>query len=322
MKRVAVLTFVVVSLILGSALSRPAAQQSPSSWSEPVNPGAPINSQFLEAGAVISADGLRLYFASARPCGAGDLVLDQDLWVARRASEAAPWEIECLRINLDGYVDSVPFLSPDERWLYFVSDRPGSAGTAADRRDIWVSHRTDTRNDQAWSEPVNLGPPVNTDDADAGPAFFIVRESRYFRQLANQKLMFTSTRNRRAGVFDLWEVNILDGVPFGSARRLDDVSSEAFHESSPSVSPDGLELFFQYGPNGGPYDIYTSTRREPDDRWSAPVSIGAPVNIPGTNEQGPKRSPDGKLLLFLSDRPGTLGSLDIWVSTRIAGGRL
>jgi len=299
--------------VLPQLLSYSAAQQAASSWSEPVNLGAPINSAFLDTGGVLSPDGLSLYFGSSRPCGNGDTVLDNNIWVARRSSQVTPWEVECLKINVDEYSDSVPDLSADGHWLYFVSDRPGSTGTQADRRDIWVSHRQDVRNDQGWSEPFNLGSPVNTDAAEGGPAYFVARESRYFRQLADQKLIFNSARVR--GVFDLFEVNILDGVPFGQARRLDELNTDEFAESGASVSPDGLELFFQRTLSDGSLDLYTSTRQEPDVPWSKPISLGPPINTPAS-EQVPKRSRDGTLLFFQSNRPGGLGNFDIWVSTR------
>jgi hypothetical protein len=306
-----------VVVVCGYLLPRTTAQSRPASWSEPVNVGAPINSEFNEGPGGLSADGLNFYFLSNRPCGSGDTIPDANIWVARRSSAGSPWQVECLRINADGFIDTAPELSPDGKWLYFVSDRPGSAGTT-DRRDVWVSHRQDVRNDQQWSEPANLGPPVTTDLAETSPGFYVARPSRYWRQLANQKLIFASNRAPRPpGEYDLWEVNVLDGVPFGAARRLEDISTEEFLEGAPTVSPDGLELFFERRPNVAPFpgDIYTSTRRDVDDPWSSPVSLGSPVNT-SNNESGPKRSLDGKQLFFSSPRPGGLGGADIWVSNR------
>lgn len=49
--------------------------------------------------------------------------------------------------------------------------------------------------------------------------------------------------------------------------------------------------------------------------WGAPVNLGAVVNSK-SNEQHPAISPDGRSLYISSDRPGTLGMLDIWVSHR------
>jgi hypothetical protein len=49
--------------------------------------------------------------------------------------------------------------------------------------------------------------------------------------------------------------------------------------------------------------------------WSAPVNLGSTINT-SFNEQGPNLSKDGLSLYFGSDRPGGLGSFDLWVARR------
>lgn len=301
-----VLTSLAVSVVLG----RPGAQSVAPSWSEPFNLGAPVNSAFQESTPAVSADGSSLYFSSTRPCGDGDTVPDLNLWVARRSAPSGPWATECLRINVDGYIDSAPDLSPDGLWLYFSSDRPGSTGI---QRDIWVSRRRDPGDDQAWSLPRNLGVPVNTNAPEIGPSYFVTRESRYLGLLPKQKLMFSRPT---AGNFDLWEADMLDDLAFGTTRRIDAFGTEEFWESGASVSTDGLELFFNRAIPNGPFDIFFSTRRDASLPWSTPVSLGAPVNLPSSSDAGAAPSPDGALLYFESNRPGGFGNSDIWVSMR------
>ena len=50
--------------------------------------------------------------------------------------------------------------------------------------------------------------------------------------------------------------------------------------------------------------------------WTAPVNIGAPVNSPFT-DAGAAISKDRLSLYFHSERPGSLGSTDLWVSQRV-----
>jgi serine/threonine protein kinase len=49
--------------------------------------------------------------------------------------------------------------------------------------------------------------------------------------------------------------------------------------------------------------------------WTVPVNAGPPVNTP-QREVAPCLSADGLSILFASDRPGTLGDLDLWEAKR------
>ncbi len=66
------------------------------------------------------------------------------------------------KINLPNYDAMTPYLAADGETLYFSSNRPGGLGD----NDIWMSKRLDD-SWQKWSEPANLGSPVNSADWDA-----------------------------------------------------------------------------------------------------------------------------------------------------------
>src|SRR5882762_3509805 len=97
-----------------------------SAWSDPVNLGPVINTSFNEQQAMLSKDGLTLYFASNRPGTPGSILTD--IWVAQRACDECPWGSP---VNIGAPVntvqsDAAPALSRDEHWLFFLStNRPG-----------------------------------------------------------------------------------------------------------------------------------------------------------------------------------------------------
>ncbi len=72
-----------------------------------------------------------------------------------------------------------------------------------------------------------------------------------------------------------------------------------------------LEQDDSYGKN----DLYISFKIK-DDLWSAPANIGKDLNTP-SQESTPFLTQDGRSLYFSSDRPGTAGGMDIWVSHRL-----
>jgi Tol biopolymer transport system component len=62
-------------------------------------------------------------------------------------------------INAKGYEDG-PFIAPDESYLIFESDRPTGVESFI---DLYISFR---KKDSSWSEPVNMGPTINTQWAE------------------------------------------------------------------------------------------------------------------------------------------------------------
>lgn len=87
------------------------------------------------------------------------------------------------------------------------------------------------------------------------------------------------------------------------------------------ISADGSAILFAANyprqPGEQPsLNIFVSTRGS-DGRWSAPFSIGDVINTEGM-ERSPFLHPDMKTLYFSSDREGTFGELDVWVSRRLS----
>lgn len=116
---------------------------------------------------------------------------------------------------------------------------------------------------------------------------------------------------------------------FGEPTKVPNLNSSSA-EISPSISADGLELYFasndQHGADLSYHDIWVTTRTSTDEPWGVPRNLGSPVNTPSGAEVNPSISADG-LELYFSDswpsyvhewnlRSGGYGKGDIWVSKR------
>ena len=113
-----------------------------------------------QSGATMAHDGqtLLLYMSSEPGSAVNDIYVSfltaNDTWTEPKSLGK--------QINLPKYNELTPYLASDGVTLYFSSDRPGGLGD----NDIWMTKRLD-KSWQKWSEPVNLGSPVNTADWDA-----------------------------------------------------------------------------------------------------------------------------------------------------------
>ena len=99
--------------------------------------------------------------------------------------------------------------------------------------------------------------------------------------------------------------------------NLDSTINTALNEQGPTLSGDGLSLYFGSDRPGGlgGFDIWVSQRACTDCSWETPVNLGAVVNTAAA-ETGPGLSVDGHLLFFRSTREGGQGLGDVYVSRR------
>jgi len=106
---------------------------------------------------------------------------------------------------------------------------------------------------------------------------------------------------------------------FGEPVNLGPTINGPQSEICPSVSLDGLELYFNSRHpvvNHGSWDIFVAKRATMDDDWGTRVRLGHNVNI-SRDEMMPRLSPDGLELYYdVHDRPGGYGSFDVWVNKR------
>jgi len=174
-------------------------------WSIPVNLGSPVNTRYWETQPSINATGKMLFFSSNRPGGYGG----KDLWYSVNKHNGKWSSPKNLGRNINTSGDEIsPFIHFDGRTLYFSSDgRPGMGG-----QDIYFSRMDE---DSTWSEPVNLGFPINTFNDEMG----LTIES------GGQKAYFSSQRDANEGKniysFQLYDAVRPDPVAYLKGRVSD-----------------------------------------------------------------------------------------------------
>jgi len=153
-------------------------------WSELEKLKFPINKpDCWESQPTISSDGKTLIFSSIRPEGVGGA----DLFSVTKDEEGNWGEIISLPVNTKGNEKS-PFLHPDNETLYFSSDTHLGLGGL----DIFYSKKDSSG---GWSEPINIGYPINTDQDDL--AFFVSADGK--------TAYFSSNKLTGIGGWDLYE---------------------------------------------------------------------------------------------------------------------
>jgi hypothetical protein len=294
-----------------------------SDWSEPVNLGPVVNSEFNDRHPAISPNGLSLYITSDRPGGFGPEGTF-NIWVSQRASLNDPWGPPLnLGPNINTPLGFAPNISPDGHWLFFAG---GSLCGGGSPGNIWVSHREDPDDDFAWEPAVDLGPEINDPRCDSNaPTFFRDQETGITHLYLTGQI-----RPERPGNFHIYVSTQREDADdrgfvgtFGPAVLVPELSSPR-RDTRTAIRRDGLEMFITSNrdgsvpdPSGQPsLDLWVSTRASTRDSWSTPVNLGPTANTPAA-EGGPALSCDGTTLYFYSTRPGGVGNEDLYVTTRI-----
>jgi hypothetical protein len=179
--------------------------------------------------------------------------------------------------------------------------------------DIWVAHRSGSKDEEDWETPVNLGPDVNSTDDEQGPDYVASDGggALYFNR-GNQVLQLSDLY--RAGVKR-------DGSTEGPAQPVTELNAPAFNDAAPGLRADAREiLFWSTRPGSLGADIWVSTRQSANHPWSPPQNAGPPLNTP-VADLHPELTQDALTLYLASNRPGGSGGTDLWVSTRHASSK-
>lgn len=126
-------------------------------WSKPKPLGKTINTDYRETSVSVSGDGQKMFFTSNRPGGVGN----DDIYVAE-ADGKGGWENAVLlseTINTT-YSEESPIFDVNSNTLYFSSKGHRGMGGF----DLYKSVQDPESGE--WSEPVNLGYPINSTDDD------------------------------------------------------------------------------------------------------------------------------------------------------------
>lgn len=206
-----------------------------------IKPLSAINSDLAEQAPTVVGDRTQLVYASQQaPAGLPDLYLS-----TRAGVDAAfPPGIVLVTISAPANNDMDPYLTPDEKVLYFASDRSGS----------YMIYRSQRQGGMAFGAPDPV-PELSTNVYDRHPV--ISADGLW--------IYWASTRNAATskGLEDIYVAHRATApgnfVAIANVAELNTADNDA-----PSwISPDGCRLYFERGPTAGASDIWVAERALP-----------------------------------------------------------
>ncbi len=195
--------------------------------------------------------------------------------------------------------DFSPLLLGSGRVMYFTSSRNGN-------HDIFST----VAGYNGWEQVQKLGEPMNSSGDEGGAS--ITPDGHW--------MVFTACdRPDSQGDCDLYIAEYSGGM-WRNIRNLGVNVNSPFWDSQPTISSDGLMVFFSSDRPGGQglADLWMTTRSHGGD-WRPSVNLGSMVNTVG-DELAPALAADNSTLYFSSDQHPGLGGLDIYMTKSSGAG--
>ncbi|HRI21733.1 MAG TPA: OmpA family protein, partial [Panacibacter sp.] len=186
-------------------------------------------------------------------------------------------------------------ISQDGEWLLFAGNFPGKG---FGNFDLYISYNTP----QGWSEPINLGPNINSEFFESSPSLSPDKSTLYF----------SSSRPGSIGGIDLYVSYRSAGGKWSPAVNMGPAINTKGDEQAPFIHADNSTLYFTSDglPGYGDDDIYV-TRKDTAGKWGIPENLGYPINTI-ENEGSLFVAADGIDAYYASDRADTRGGLDLY----------
>ena len=211
------------------------------------------------------------------------------------------------RINTS-YTEILPIVSPDGRTLYFIrSDHPYNTKGSYASQDIWVAdisngldgeatRLTDPFNQNKYNMIAGVSPDGNA----------MVIKGIYGADASKIDRGYSIIYKTKTG----WTTpKTLD------VKGYDDMSKGLYTGAYWTQDGKHLILSMSEETNGEHQDLYVSHLQD-DGSYSGPIPLGPTINGDDTDDHSPFMASDGKTLYFSSNRDGSLGSNDIWMTKR------
>ena len=233
---------------------------------DPVNLGEAVNTRQEEYFPGLDIEEQTLYF-TRRDATLSLYEQNEDLYISDLIQSKEKWTWSQSK-NIGAPVNTREnegafSASPDGKYLFFTScSRPGGVG----RCDIWYT----TRLGDKWSEPQNIGRPVNSKEWESQPSISADGVTIYF----------ASNRPGGYGGTDIWYSKKKNGQ-WGAPINLGPSINTARDEQFPFIHNDGTTLYFTSEglPGMGKSDIFLT--RLINNEWSTPMNLGYPINTSG-----------------------------------------
>ena len=180
------------------------------------------------------------------------------------------------------YRDSDPWLTPDGRTLYFVSNRPVGGETPNTSLDIWRVALEGGR----FGVPERLAT-LASEGEELGP------------ELHDGWLYFNSSRKGGPAKLAIYRAR-MNGPAFEAPQPMGAPFNDGVIQGDFTLSPDGrMAVFWSERDDSSDLDLFAACRT--GDGWSAAVRLPPPINAPGMDFT-PAFSVDGRELRFASMR--------------------
>jgi WD40-like Beta Propeller Repeat len=155
--------------------------------------------------------------------------------------------------------------------------------------------------DEPFGQGVLSQAPVSSNGWDGNPHLSHNQRSLYF---------YSARTNNDLGIYQATRATPSDA--FDQVVELTTVNSTST-EQLPWVSSDERTIYF-VSDRAGSRDIWTASRAQVTDAFSMPTPV---VELNSTGDDAKlTMSPDGLVAIFASERPGGLGSLDLYRAAR------
>ncbi len=257
-----------------------------------------VNSKWEDYHPSITVDGQTMLFTRKDSVGVvrGRTMLKEDLYYAKRDEKTGDWSQAMnfgTPINTKYFNEGAQCIAPDGQSMFItICNKDDGMGGC----DLYYAEKHGNR----WSEPKNLGRPVNSNKWDAQPSL----------SSDGRTLFFTSARPGGKGKMDIY-MSRRDSLGKWSAPISLDINTEG-SELTPFIHSDGRTFFFASDgiPGLGGFDLYV-VKIDEDGNFGKPENLGYPINTNKDNH-GMIVGPSGRYAYFSSEGEGQGSDLDLY----------